>query len=68
MQTYFRHAAVALVLLAGTGAASAQMSITRNAVDTTAIEPLQQVRAQRTVSYRAGRGRALYKFVPMRIR
>lgn len=45
MQTYFRHAAVALVLLAGTGAASAQMSITRNAVDTAAIESLQQVRA-----------------------
>lgn len=52
MHPYFRHAVVALALLAGTGAASAQMPLTRNAVDATAIESLQQARAQRTMSYR----------------
>jgi len=59
MQTYFRPAAVALMLLAGTGAASAQTYITRDAVD---FEPLQLTPAQRTTIYRTiipqGRGRA----------
>jgi hypothetical protein len=70
MHPYFRHAVVALALLAGTGAASAQMPLTRNAVDTTAIEALQQARAQRTMSYRARSSRALrlYKYVPMTMR
>jgi len=52
MQSYLRYAVVALALLAGTGAASAQMSLTRVAVDATAIEALQQARAQHTMSYR----------------
>jgi hypothetical protein len=53
MQPYHCHAVIALVLLAGTGAASAQMPLTRNAVDMTAIEALQQVRSQRTMSTRS---------------
>jgi len=61
MQTYFRHAAVALVLLAATGAANAQSYIARDPVDPV-IEPLQLTPAQRTTIYRTiipqGRGRA----------
>lgn len=61
MQTYYCHAAVALALLAGTGAANAQTYITRD-VDTTVIQPLQLTTAQRTTIYRTiipqGRGRA----------
>jgi len=52
MRPYLRHTVVALALLAVTGAANAQMPLTRNAVDMTAIEALQQVRSQRTMSYR----------------
>jgi hypothetical protein len=62
MQTYFRHAAVALALLAGTGAASAQTYIIPDAVGPTFIEPLQLTPAQRTTIYRTiipqRRGRA----------
>jgi hypothetical protein len=67
MHQYHRYTVVALALLAGTGAASAQMPLTRNAVDTIAIEAPQQVRAQRTMSYRTRSSRALrlYKYVPM---
>ena len=43
MHPYLRHTVVALALLAVTGAANAQMPLTRNAVDMTAIEALQQV-------------------------
>ena len=64
MQTQFSHAAVALMLLAGTGTASAQTIYTRDPVDTTVIDtrPLQLTLAQRTTIYRTiipqGRGRA----------
>jgi len=66
MQTYFRHAAVALALAAGTQAAGAQTWITREPVLETqtiiAGQPLQLTPAQRTTIYRTivpqGRGRA----------
>jgi hypothetical protein len=64
MQTHFRHAAIALALVAGTGTADAQTYYTRDAVDRTIIngQPLQLTPAQRTTIYRTivpqGRGRA----------
>ncbi len=66
MQTYFRHAAVALALAAGTQTAGAQTWITREPVLGTqtiiAGQPLQLTPAQRTTIYRTivpqGRGRA----------
>jgi hypothetical protein len=59
MQTQFSYAAVALLLLAGTGTASAQIVYTPDAaIDT---RPLQLSQAQRTTIYRTiipqGRGR-----------
>src|SRR5438876_7869837 len=64
MVTQFRHAAIALVLVAGTGTAGAQTFITRDPVDTTIVagRPLALTPAQRTTIYRTiipqGRGRA----------
>src|SRR5258705_10514569 len=59
MLTYFRHAGIALVLVAGTGAAGAQTVYSR---DIDVIQALQLTQAQRTTIYRTivpqGRGRA----------
>jgi Protein of unknown function (DUF1236) len=59
MLTYFCHAGIALVLVAGTGAAGAQTVYTR---DIDVIQALQLTQAQRTTIYRTivpqGRGRA----------
>jgi len=58
MQTYIRHAAIALMLLGGTGTASAQTYYTADPI----VQPLQLTPAQRTTIYRTvipqGRGRA----------
>jgi len=62
MQMQFSHAAVALMLLAGTGTASAQVFYADPIEPVIAARPLQLSQAQRTTIYRTiiprGRGRA----------
>jgi len=64
MKTHYRHAAIALALVAGTGTAEAQMVITREPVETEMIitRAPQLTPARRTTIYRTtipqGRGRA----------
>ena len=63
MQTYIRHAAIALMLLGGTGTAGAQTYYAADPVDPSIVgQPLQLTPAQRTTIYRTiipqGRGRA----------